>query len=54
VTPLAPAGRIEKWPASSSSRRANTLGPSNRGKHSQSTDPALLTRAAERQSDSRA
>jgi len=49
-----PAGRTEKWPASSSSSRPNTLGASKRGKHSQSTDPARLTSAAERQSDSRA
>ena len=34
--------------------RANTAGPSKRGQHSQSTEPARLTSAAERQSDSRA
>jgi hypothetical protein len=49
-----PAGRIEKWPPSSSRMRANTAGASKRGKHSQSTEPARLTSAAERQSDSRA
>ena len=49
-----PAGRIAKCPPSGSRIRANTAGESKRGKHSQSTDPARLTSAAERQSDSRA
>ena len=49
-----PAGRIAKRPPAGSSRRQNTDGASKRGKHSQSTDPSRLTRAAERQSDSRA
>jgi hypothetical protein len=34
--------------------RAKTAGASNRGKHSQSTEPARLTSAADRQSDSKA
>jgi hypothetical protein len=49
-----PAGRIAKCPPPSSRMRLNTAGASKRGKHSQSTEPALLTSAAERQSDSRA
>ena len=49
-----PAGRIAKCPPSESRMRANTAGASKRGKHSQSTEPARLTSAAERQSDSRA
>ena len=48
------AGRIAKCPPWVSRTRANTAGASKRGKHSQSTEPARLTRAAERQSDSRA
>ena len=48
-----PAGSA-KCPASESRMRANTAGASKRGKHSQSTEPARLTSAAERQSDSRA
>jgi hypothetical protein len=51
---VAPGTPTWKWPAASSSRRAKTAGPSKRGKHSQSTDPARLTSAAERQSDSSA
>ena len=42
-----PFGVTEKWPAESSRIRANTAGLSNRGRHSQSTEPALLTSAAE-------
>jgi hypothetical protein len=34
--------------------RAKTAGASNRGKHSQSTEPDRLTRDAERQSDNKA
>ncbi len=49
-----PVGRIDQWPASSSRTAANTDGPSNRGKHSQSTEPAVVTRAAECRSDSSA
>src|SRR5215469_129684 len=45
---------MDQWPAWSSSSRAKTDGPSKRGKHSQSTEPARLTSAAERQSDSKA
>jgi hypothetical protein len=37
--------------ASASSSRANTDGPSKRGKHNQSTEPDLLTRAPEWQSE---
>src|SRR5215831_18191522 len=48
------AGRIAKCPAPESRMRANTAGASKRGKHSQSTEPARLTSAAERQSDSKA
>ena len=42
-----PAGATEKWPAASSRIRPNTAGESNRGRHSQSTEPALLMSAAE-------
>ena len=54
VTSYAPAGRIAQWPASASSSRAKIDGESNRGKHSQSTEPSLLTSAAECRSDSSA
>ena len=43
-----PGGRIAKCPPSGSRTRANTAGPSKRGKQSQSTEPARLTSAAER------
>jgi hypothetical protein len=49
-----PAGRIAKWPPSASRMRAQEAGASKRGEHSQSTDPARLTSAAARQSDSSA
>ncbi len=49
-----PAGRIAKRPPAGSSRWQNTDGASKRGKHSQSTEPAWLTSAADRQSDSSA
>ena len=39
------AGRIWKCPASSPSNRPSTGGLSNRGRHNQSTDPPLVTRA---------
>ena len=42
------------FPTVSSSSRPKTDGLSNRGKHSQSTDPSAVTRAAEWQSDSSA
>ena len=43
----APAGASRQCPASSlCSSAANAAGESNRGKHSQSIDPAVLTRAA--------
>src|SRR5215475_5418211 len=41
------AGRIAKCPAPESRMRANTAGASKRGKHSQSTEPALQARAGE-------
>ncbi len=47
-------GCSDQWPAWSSSSRAKTAGLSNRGRHNQSTEPTELTRAAERQSESRA
>ncbi len=50
----APAGLIDQCPAVSSSSRPNTEGLSNRGQHSQSTDPSVVTRAAEWQSDTSA
>jgi hypothetical protein len=46
-------GRIDQWPASGSSTRANTAGPSKRGRQSQSTEPSRETRADVLQSDSR-
>ena len=46
-----PAGRIDECPAASSSNRPKTDGLSKRGKHSQSTDPSAVARAAEWQSD---
>src|SRR3989440_7554933 len=51
---MAPTVLMDQCPACSSSSRAKTDGPSKRGKHSQSTEPARLTSAAERQSDSKA
>src|SRR4051812_8424442 len=45
---------MRQCPASSSSNRPKTDGPSNRGKHSQSIDPSRVTSAAEWQSESRA
>jgi hypothetical protein len=55
VTPYGrPDTVTDQCRAPASSSRANTLGPSKRGKQSQSTDPAWLTRATERQSDSSA
>jgi hypothetical protein len=54
VTVASRPGRIDQWPASSSSRRANVDGLSNLGQHSHSTEPAELTNAAEWQSDSSA
>jgi len=51
-TLLTPRGRIDHDPARSSSRRANTDGLSNRGKHSQSMEPVRSTRAAVWQSES--
>ncbi len=49
-----PAGAIEKCPAASSRIRAKTAGLSNLGRHSQSTEPARLTSAAEWQSETSA
>ncbi len=49
-----PAGRIDQWPAASSSSRPRIDGLSNRGNDSQSTEPSAVTRAAEWQSDSSA
>jgi hypothetical protein len=49
-----PVGWIAKCPPPGSRMRANTAGASKRGKHSQSTEPARLTKAAERQSDNSA
>jgi hypothetical protein len=40
-----------KWPARSSSSRAKQDAESNRGQQSQSSEPARLTSAAERQSE---
>lgn len=54
VVVTCPTGRTDQCPAVSSSSRANTLGLSNRGKHSQSTEPSRLTSAAECRSESRA
>ena len=48
------SGATARWPASSSSSRPSTEGLSKRGKHSQSTDPARLTRAAQCRSESSA
>jgi hypothetical protein len=47
VTSASAVGRMAQCPASLSRIRANTAGLSNRGKQSQSTDPSVLTRAAE-------
>src|SRR6266508_580895 len=46
-----PAGRIDQCPAASSSSRPKIDGLSKRGKHSQSTDPSTVVKAAEWQSD---
>ncbi len=44
--PPASSGRSEKCPAPRSSSRPNSEGESNRGAHSQSTEPSRLTSAA--------
>jgi hypothetical protein len=51
---MAPTGAIRKCPASLSSSRASTGGLSKWGRHNQSTDPVVVTRAADWQSDNRA
>jgi hypothetical protein len=55
VQVLAPAGASVQCPASWLCRSAaNAAGESKRGRHSQSTDPAMLTRAAVWRSPSKA